>query len=47
MKENNILAGCKIDEKRILVSVSELNDDVEISEYISSAKKFSLIRIAQ
>ena len=47
MKENSILAGCKIDEKRILVSVSELNDDVEISEYISSAKKFSLIRIAQ
>ena len=47
MKENNILAGCKIDEKRILVSVSELNDDVEISEYISSAQKFSLIRIAQ
>ena len=32
MKENNILAGVKIDEERILVAASELNDEVEIDE---------------
>ncbi len=47
MKSKNILAGTKIDEKRILVGVSELNDDIEIDEYIKAAQKLSLIRIAR
>ncbi len=46
MKEKNILAGLKLDDERILVSVSELNDDVEIDEYIKAAQNLSLIRIA-
>ncbi len=46
MKENNILAGVKIDEERILVAASELNDEVEIDEYVNFAQKLSLIRIA-
>lgn len=45
MKEKNILSGIKLDEHRILVSVSELNDDDEIENYIQNAKKLSLARI--
>ena len=45
MKEQGILAGIKLDENNILVSTTELNDDVEINEYISKAKNLSLIRI--
>ena len=47
MKEKNILAGLKLDSERILVSVSELNDDIEIDEYINAAQNLSLIRIAR
>ena len=46
MKEKNILAGLKLDSERILVSVSELNDGIEIDEYINAAQNLSLIRIA-
>ena len=45
MKENNILAGVKIDNQRILVSVSEINTEKEIENYIKNAKKLSLNRI--
>ena len=45
MKEKGILAGVKLDENHILVSVTELNDDIEINEYVSKAKNLSLIRI--
>ncbi|MBQ4645906.1 MAG: aminomethyl-transferring glycine dehydrogenase subunit GcvPA [Candidatus Gastranaerophilales bacterium] len=45
MKENNILAGIKIDNQRILVSVSEINTEKEIENYIKNAKKLSLNRI--
>ncbi len=47
MKSKNILAGCKIDNSKILVSVSELNDEIEINEYVSAAKNLSPIRIAR
>ena len=47
IKEKNILAGLKLDSERILVSVSELNDDIEIDEYINAAQNLSLIRIAR
>lgn len=45
MKEQGILAGIKLDESHILVSSTELNDDIEINEYIAKAKNLSLIRI--
>lgn len=41
MKENNILSGVKLNEKEILVSVSEMNDEDEISEYIKYAKLYA------
>ena len=47
MKEKNILAGSIIDDSRILVAVSELNNEVEIESYIEAAQKLSLIRIAR
>ena len=47
MKESGILAGLKLDEHIILVAVTELNDDVEIEEYINAAQKLSLVRIAK
>lgn len=34
LKDNKILGGIKIDDKKILVCVTELNDDGDISEYI-------------
>ncbi len=46
MKDKNILAGCKLDNSKILVSVSELNDETEINEYINVAKNLSLTKIA-
>lgn len=46
MKEEKILAGLKIDENKILVSVTELNAKEEIESYINKAKKLSLTRIA-
>ena len=46
MKDKNILAGSKIDNSKVLVSVSELNDEAEIDKYISIAKNLSLTRIA-
>lgn len=45
MKEQGILAGIQLDENNILVSVTELNDDIEINEYITKAKNLSLVRI--
>ncbi len=45
MKEAKILAGVKLDEQRILVSVSEINTQEEIKNYIESAKKLSLAKI--
>ena len=45
LKEENILAGTKLDGQRILVSVSELNTNEEIENYIKFAKKLSLNRI--
>ena len=46
MKSKKILAGTKIDNSKILVSVSELNDEIEINEYINAAKNLSLVKIA-
>lgn len=46
MKDKKILAGTKIDDSKILVSVSELNDDSEIDKYIEAAKNLSLSKIA-
>lgn len=46
MKEKGILAGLKIDEHRILVSLSELNDELEQEEYIKAAKNLSMVKIA-
>ncbi len=45
MKEQKILAGVKLDEQRILVSVSEVNTDDEMDKYVQNAKKLSLVRI--
>ena len=45
MKEAKILAGVKLDEQRILVSVSEINTQEEIKNYIENAKKLSLAKI--
>ena len=45
MKEKGILAGVKLDEQRILVSVTEMNSEIEIENYIKEAKKLSLARI--
>ena len=45
MKKENILAGIKLDNQRILVSVSEINSKEEIENYIQNAKKLSLNRI--
>ena len=36
LKQKNILGGIKLDEKRILVSVTEMNSDEEISNYVNS-----------
>ena len=40
MKENNILAGIKLNSKEILVSVSELNDKEELDSYLKFAKLY-------
>ena len=45
MKEEGILAGVKLDNQKILVSVTEINTDEEIENYIKKAKKLSLNRI--
>lgn len=45
LKEDNILAGTKLDNQRILVCATELNTDDEIESYIKSAKKLALNRI--
>lgn len=36
LKENNIIGGIKIDEKRILVATTEMNSEEEIEKYVSS-----------
>ena len=46
MKNKNILAGTKLNESQILVSVSELNDENEIISYVNAAKNLSLTKIA-
>ena len=46
MKDKNILAGTKIDNSRVLVSVTELNDEAEIDKYINASKNLSLTKIA-
>lgn len=40
MKENNILAGIKLNSKEILVSVSELNDKEELDSYLKFARLY-------
>jgi len=45
MKEQKILAGLKLDNQRILVSVSEANSKEEIENYIQNAKKLALNKI--
>lgn len=40
MKENNILAGIKLNSKEVLVSVSELNDKEELDSYLKFAKLY-------
>lgn len=45
MKEKGILAGLKLDNQRILVCATELNDIEEIEKYIKEAKNLSLARI--
>lgn len=35
LKDNNIIGGLKLDEKRVLVSVTEMNTQEEIDKYIS------------
>ena len=37
MEENKILAGIKLDDTKILVSATEMNDDAEIKKYIELA----------
>ena len=46
LKQENILAGIKLNNQRILVSVSELNTVEEIEKYIDCAKKLSLNKIS-
>ena len=46
MKEKNILAGIKLDNSKVLVSVTELNDEAEITEYLNASKNLSLAKIA-
>jgi len=46
MKDKNILAGTKIDKSKVLVSVSELNDETEIEKYLNASKNLSLTKIA-
>lgn len=36
LKENKIIGGIKIDEKRILVATTEMNSEEEIEKYVSS-----------
>jgi glycine dehydrogenase subunit 1 len=38
MKENNILAGIKIDDNKILVATTELNSEDDIKQYLKCAK---------
>lgn len=45
LKEDNILAGTKIDNQRILVCATEMNTKEEIENYIKSAKKLALNKI--
>lgn len=45
MKEKGILAGLKVDDSSILVSVTELNDSEELGAYIKAAKNLALNRI--
>lgn len=47
MKDKKILAGVKIDNSKILVSVNELNDIEEIQKYVETAGNLSLSKIAQ
>ena len=46
MKEKNILAGVKLDNSKILVSATELNDETEINKYIEASKNLTLTKIA-
>ena len=36
LKENKIIGGIKIDEKKVLVATTEMNSDEEIEKYVSS-----------
>ena len=45
LKQDNILAGTKIDNQRILVCTTELNTNEEIKNYIKSAKKLALNKV--
>lgn len=38
LKSNNILGGIKLDDKKILVSVTEMNSEEEILDYINTIK---------
>ena len=38
LKSNNILGGIKLDDKKILVSVTEMNSEEEILDYVNTIK---------
>ena len=46
MKQDGILAGVKLDENRVLVCATEMNEEDEIEKYVSCAKKMSLSLLA-
>jgi len=46
MKAVNIQAGIKLDNSKVLVAVTELNDEAEIDSYINASKNLSLAKIA-
>lgn len=46
MKDKNILAGIKLDNSKVLVCATELNDEAEIEKYICASKNLSLTKIA-
>lgn len=47
MRDKKILAGVKLNENDILVSVSEINDLSEIDKYVDAAKNLSLAKLAK
>ena len=36
LKENKIIGGIKIDDKKVLVATTEMNSEEEIEKYVSS-----------